>query len=80
MPYQTVVKGGVTPKSLGLARAKAPQITSETKKAAKTCSIITDKHIIYSGYIEGKSQTTSRQKRATSKREKGKSNGKDKSK
>lgn len=76
MLYQTVVvQGSITPKSLGVARAKAPQITSETKEAAKTCSIITDKHIIFSGYIKGKSQTISRQeKRATtSKREKGKS-------
>lgn len=81
MPYQTViVQGSVTPKSLEVARAKAPQITSETKEAAKTCSIITDKHIIYSGYIKGKSQPTSRQENSatTSKREKGKSPGKTK--
>lgn len=77
-----VVQGGVTPKSLGLARAKAPQITSETKEAAKTCSVITDKHIIYSGYTGGKPQTTSRQQKrgTTSKREKGKSTRRDKSK
>lgn len=41
---------GGTPNYLGLARAKAPQITSETKEAAKTCRVITDKHLIYSGY------------------------------
>lgn len=77
-----VVQGGVTPKSLGLARAKAPQITSETKEAAKTCSVITDKHIIYSGFTGGKPQTTSRQEKrgTTSKREKGKSTGGEESK
>lgn len=83
MPYQTVVvQGGGTPKSLGLARAKAPQITSETKQAAKTCSVITDKHIIYSGYTGGKPQTTSRQEKrgTTSEREKGKSTRREESK
>lgn len=67
---------GGTPNCLGLARAKAPQITSETKEAAKTCRVITDKHLIYSGYTRrgsGKPQTTSRQERreTTSQREKG---------
>lgn len=46
---QDVMPGG-TPNCLGLARDRAPQITSETKEAAKTCRVITDKHLIYSGY------------------------------
>lgn len=78
---QDIVQGG-TPMSPELARAKAPQITSETKEAAKTCRVIADKHIIYSGYAGGKPQTTSRQERrgTTSQREKGKSTRRDESK
>lgn len=72
---------GEDPKNLGLARAKSLQITTETKEAAKTCRIIADKHIIYSGYAGGKPQTTSRQeRRKIGQRERGKSTRRDESK
>lgn len=46
------------------------------------CRVITDKHIIYSGYAGGKPQTASRQERreTTSQREKGKSTRREESK